>query len=345
MIRFECDYAEGCHPSILKALMDSNCEQSSGYGEDPHCDHAQALIRDACQDPDAHVHFLVGGTQANMTVISAALRPHQGALCAAPGHINCHETGAVEATGHKVLPIPSDDGKITAGQIAALCAAHWADPTHEHQVQPGLVYLSHPTENGAVYTLDELKAISRTCRRQGLTLFLDGARLGYALAAQPDVSLPELARLCDVFYIGGTKMGALFGEAVVITDPELNTDFRYFIKQRGGMLAKGRLLGIQFECLMENGLYEELGRRGVDLALRLRAAMEKLDIPLRYDSPTNQQFPILPNSVLKKLGEKYVFSPWEKVDESHTAVRVCTSWCTSLAAVDGLIQDLRSVCS
>lgn len=345
MIRFECDYGEGCHPSILKALAASNDEQAPGYGEDSHCERARALIREACQAPEADVHFLVGGTQANMTVISAALRPHQGALCAAPGHINCHETGAVEATGHKVLPLPSDDGRIDAGQIEAYCAAHWADPTHEHQVQPGLVYLSHPTENGAVYALEELTAISDVCRRRGLTLFVDGARLGYALAARPEVGLAELARLCDVFYIGGTKVGALFGEAVVITKPELKRDFRYFIKQRGGMLAKGRLLGIQFECLMEGGLYEALGKHGVDLAMRLRAALEELHIPLRYDSPTNQQFPILPDGVLEKLGEKYVFSPWCRVDEGHTAVRICMSWRTSLAAVEDLIHDLRTMCT
>ena len=343
MIRFECDYAEGCHPSILTALSASNEEQTVGYGLDPHCERARAMIREACAAPEADVHFLVGGTQTNTTVIAAALRPYQGALCSAPGHINCHETGAIESTGHKVLPLPSDDGKITADQIAAAHDAHWNDSTHEHIVQPGLVYLSHPTENGVTYTKDELTAISEVCRARGLTLFLDGARLAYGLAAQSDVTLPDLARLCDVFYIGGTKVGALFGEAVVITKPELKRDFRYFIKQRGGMLAKGRLLGIQYECLMADGLYEALGRHGVEQAMRVRAACEEKGFAMRYDSRTNQQFPIFPDDGLKKLEEKYAFSFWEKTDDTHTAVRVCTSWCTKPEHVDALIADIRAL--
>ena len=343
MIRFECDYAEGCHPSILTALSASNEEQTVGYGLDPHCERARAMIREACAAPEADVHFLVGGTQTNTTVIAAALRPYQGALCSAPGHINCHETGAIESTGHKVLPLPSDDGKITADQIAAAHDAHWNDSTHEHIVQPGLVYLSHPTENGVTYTKDELTAISEVCRARGLTLFLDGARLAYGLAAQPDLTLPDLARLCDVFYIGGTKVGALFGEAVVVTKPELKRDFRYFIKQRGGMLAKGRLLGIQYECLMADGLYEALGRHGVEQAMRVRAACEEKGFALRYDSRTNQQFPIFPDGGLKKLEEKYAFSFWEKTDDTHTAVRVCTSWCTKPEHVDALIADIRGL--
>ena len=343
MIRFECDYAEGCHPSILTALSASNEEQTVGYGLDPHCERARAMIREACAAPEADVHFLVGGTQTNTTVIAAALRPYQGALCSAPGHINCHETGAIESTGHKVLPLPSDDGKITADQIAAAHDAHWNDSTHEHIVQPGLVYLSHPTENGVTYTKDELTAISEVCRARGLTLFLDGARLAYGLAAQPDLTLPDLARLCDVFYIGGTKVGALFGEAVVVTKPELKRDFRYFIKQRGGMLAKGRLLGIQYECLMAGGLYEALGRHGVEQAMRVRAACEEKGFAMRYDSRTNQQFPIFPDDGLKKLEEKYAFSFWEKTDDTHTAVRVCTSWCTKPEHVDALIADIRGL--
>jgi threonine aldolase len=343
MIRFECDYAEGCHPSILAALSASNEEQTAGYGLDPHCERARAMIREACAAPEADVHFLVGGTQANTTVIAAALRPYQGALCSAPGHINCHETGAIESTGHKVLPLPSDDGKITAEQIAAAHDAHWNDSTHEHIVQPGLVYLSHPTENGVTYTKAELTAISEVCRARGLTLFLDGARLAYGLAAQSDLTLPDLARLCDVFYIGGTKVGALFGEAVVITKPDLKRDFRYFIKQRGGMLAKGRLLGIQYECLMADGLYEALGRHGVEQAMRIRAVCEEKGFALRYDSRTNQQFPVFPDEGLKKLEEKYAFSFWEKTDSTHTAVRVCTSWCTKPEHVDALIADIRAL--
>lgn len=342
MIRFECDYAEGCHPAILEALSATNFDQTPGYGVDAYCDAARDLLREACAAPDADVHFLVGGTQANATVISAALRPHQGALSAVTGHISCHETGAVEATGHKVLPLPSEDGKLTAAQVEEAWQAHWNDVTHEHIVQPGLVYISHPTENGTTYSLAELEGLSAVCRKRGLILYLDGARLGYGLAAQPDLTLPDIARLCDVFYLGGTKVGALFGEAVVITKPELKTDFRYFIKRHGGMLAKGRLLGIQFECLLRDGLYFDLGRHAVELALRLRAAFEERGFPLRYDSRTNQQFPILPDELLSKLGEKYAWSFWERVDEAHSAVRFCTSWCTRPEDVDALIADILS---
>ena len=243
MIRWECDYAEGCHPALLDALTRTNMEQTPGYGVDQHCDRARGLIRDLCQAPEATVEFLVGGTQTNTTVIAAALRPHQGVLCAHTGHINCHETGAIESTGHKVLPLPSEDGKITAQQVRAAVEAHWRDSTHEHVVQPGMMYLSHPTEQGTVYTAQELTAISQVCREFGLPLFVDGARLAYGLAAEKSVTLPLLYELCDVFYLGGTKVGALFGEAVVISNPALARDFRYLIKQRGGMLAKGRQIG------------------------------------------------------------------------------------------------------
>ena len=258
MVRFECDYAAGAHPKVLQALVDTNLEEHPGYGTDPHCDRARALLRDLCQAPDAHIHFLVGGTQANTTVISAALRPHQGVICAQTGHINVHESGAVEATGHKVLTIPSQDGKLTAHQIAQFCQGHYDDPTAEHTVQPGLIYLSHPTELGTVYSVAELEDIRRVADQYHLTLFVDGARLVYGLAAS-DVTLPDLARLCDVFYLGGTKAGTLFGEAVVITQDSLKQDFRYLIKRHGGLLAKGRLLGVQFEALLEDGLYLDIG--------------------------------------------------------------------------------------
>ena len=343
MIYFNSDYLEGAHPAIMERLMRTNMEQTVGYGEDEYCAAAREKIKAACEAPEADVHFLVGGTLTNTTVIASILRPYQGVLTAVSGHINCHETGAIESTGHKVLPLPSDDGKITAEQISAAHDAHWNDSSHEHIVQPGLVYLSHPTENGVTYTKAELTAISEVCRARGLTLFLDGARLAYGLAAQSDLTLPDLARLCDVFYIGGTKVGALFGEAVVITKPELKRDFRYFIKQRGGMLAKGRLLGIQYECLMADGLYEALGRHGVEQAMRIRAACEEKGFALRYDSRTNQQFPIFPDEGLKKLEEKYAFSFWEKTDDTHTAVRVCTSWCTKPEHVDALIADIRAL--
>ena len=273
MVLFNSDYTEGAHPKIMELMMSSNMEQTGGYGMDAYCDKARALIRQQCGREDIDVQFLVGGTQTNLTVIAATLRPHQGVISADTGHINVHETGAVEAAGHKVLPLPSRDGKITAAQIEAAYTAHWNDPVHEHTVQPGIVYLSQPTELGTLYSLEELSAISAVCRRRGLPLYIDGARCGYGLAAPDnDVTLPELARLSDVFYIGGTKVGALLGEAVVFPNPRLCRDFRYMIKRMGGMLAKGRLLGIQFETLFEEGLYFQLGQHAVELALRIRDA-------------------------------------------------------------------------
>ena len=263
MIRFECDYGEGAHPSILQRLQETNLEQTPGYGEDVYCAKARETIKKLCGTPKADVQFLVGGTQANLTVISAALRPHQGVVAAQSAHINVHETGSIEACGHKVLALPAKDGKIAAGQIAALCEAHRADASREHTVQPKMVYLSQPTELGTLYTRSELMAISDVCRANGLYLFVDGARLGYGIArAGNDVSFGDLGTLCDVFYIGGTKQGALFGEAVVLVNPALQEDFRYLIKQKGGMLAKGRLLGLQFSALLEEQakLYLSLSR-------------------------------------------------------------------------------------
>ena len=341
MIHFECDYTEGACPEIIARLAETNLVQTKGYSEDEYCAAAAEKIRTLCSAPDAAVHFLVGGTQTNATVISAALRPHQGPLCAVTGHINAHETGAVEATGHKVLTVPSDDGKIRAEQIAEYVEAHRADASFEHLVQPGLVYISHPTENGTVYSLAELRSISETCRKYGLYLFVDGARMGYGLLADgADVTLADFAELTDVFYIGGTKVGALFGEAVVITNDELKKDFRYFIKRHGGMLAKGRLLGIQFDTLMTDGLYFRVSEHAVKLAMKLRAAFERAGFPLRYDSPTNQQFPTMPDELLDRLKEKYSFSVWGKPDAEHTTVRFCTSWATKESDVDELIADL-----
>ena len=259
MIRFECDYAEGMHPAILDALIKTNEEQTPGYGVDTHCEHARELIKKACHREDVDVHFLVGGTQTNATIIAAGLRPYQGVLSAVTGHINVHETGAIESYGHKVPPLPSEDGKITAAQINEAWETHIHDGSFEHMVQPGMVYISQPTENGTLYSRKELQEISDVCRRAGLYLFVDGARCGYSLMAEGnDVMLPDLATLADVFYIGGTKVGAMFGEAVVITNPALKKDFRYFIKQHGAMLAKGRLLGIQYEVLFTDDLYEKI---------------------------------------------------------------------------------------
>ena len=345
MIRFESDYLEGALPEVMRALNETNYVQTPGYGEDDYCAAAAAKIREKCAAPEAAVHFLIGGTQVNFTFIAAALRPHQAAIAAASGHIAVHESGSVEATGHKVVALPCGvDGKISAAQVRECVEAHWADSTHEHQPQPKLVYISQPTENGTIYSLAELEALSAVCRDKGLIFFIDGARLGTALVCPgADASLADLARLADAFYIGGTKLGALFGEALVITNPALNRDFRYIEKQRGGMLAKGRLLGVQFGALMTDGLYERTARREVELAWRLRRAFEEKGWPLYCDSPTNQQFPIVPDAALEKLAEKYTFSDWARIDETHRAVRFCTSWATKEEDVSALIKDIRAL--
>ena len=345
MIRFESDYLEGALPEVMRALNETNYVQTPGYGEDEYCAAAAAKIREKCAAPEAAVHFLIGGTQVNFTFIAAALRPHQAAIAAASGHIAVHESGSVEATGHKVIALPCGvDGKISAAQVRECVEAHWADSTHEHQPQPKLVYVSQPTENGTIYSLAELEALSAVCREKGLIFFVDGARLGTALVCPgADASLADLARLADAFYIGGTKLGALFGEALVITNPALNRDFRYIEKQRGGMLAKGRLLGVQFGALMTDGLYERTARREVELAWRLRRAFEEKGWPLYCDSPTNQQFPIVPDAALEKLAEKYTFSDWARIDETHRAVRFCTSWATKEEDVSALIKDIRAL--
>ncbi|MBO4443751.1 MAG: low specificity L-threonine aldolase [Bacteroidaceae bacterium] len=343
-ILFQSDYNEGAHPAILEALVTTNMEQTPGYGEDTHCRHAAELIKEACQASDADVHFLVGGTQANVTVISSILRPHQGVVCAASGHIHVHETGAVEHGAHKVLALPQHDGKITAEQVDTFVSAHYADESTEHMVQPGMVYISFPTEFGTLYSRSELLALSHVCHKYDMPLFIDGARLGYGLQSSScDITLPELATLADVFTIGGTKQGALFGEAVVIVSDRLKKDFRYHIKQNGGMLAKGRLLGIQFEVLFADDLYFRLARRADMQAQRIRQAFAAKGIPFLIDSPTNQQFPILDAPSLQQLALSFGFSLWEKVDDTHTAVRFCTSWATADEAVDTLCQAIAKL--
>lgn len=345
MIYFNNDYCEGCHDSILEALGKYNMTQTPGYGEDDFCKAAADQIRTLCGREDVAVHFLVGGTQTNQTVISASLRPHQGALCAVSGHIACHETGAIEATGHKVLTVPSGDGKITAEQVRQVVTSHRADSSFEHTVQPKLVYISNPSELGTLYTLAELEALSETCRELGLYLFLDGARLGYGLVSRGnDVTIQDIARLCDVFYIGGTKVGALFGEAVVISNPAIQEDFRYLIKRHGGMLAKGRLLGIQFDALMRDNLYFTIATHAVRLANRIRETLEACGVPFLVPGVTNQIFPILPDSVLEELGKKYVFCEQERVDENRRAIRICTSWATKEENVQALCDDIRRLC-
>ncbi len=341
MIRFNCDYSEGAHERIMVRMLETNMEQTPGYGEDVHCERARELIKAACNAPSADIHFLVGGTQTNLTVIDAALRSHQGVIGAESAHINVHETGSIEACGHKVLTLPSSDGKITAEQVDKAYKAHINDESFEHMVQPKMVYISNPTELGTIYSKAELLELSKVCKANGLYLFMDGARLGYGLASKEnDLSLEDIANLCDVFYIGGTKVGALFGEAVVITNSELKPDFRYFIKQKGGMLAKGRLLGIQFETLFEDGLYMEISEHAARLADKLRDAFKAAGYDFLVDSPTNQIFPIMPDDKLDKLRENYSFSYQQRIDETHSAVRFCTSWATKGENVDKLISEL-----
>ena len=343
MIRFESDYLEGAHPLILQRLAETNLEQTPGYGTDIHCDNARALIQQACSAPDADVHFLVGGTQTNTVVISSILSPYQGVICANTGHINVHETGAIEAKGHKVLALPSEDGTISAAAIREYYDAHFNDSDHEHIVQPGMVYISLPTENGTLYSKDALTQIHAVCKELSLPLFIDGARLGYGLASpKNDLSLADIAALCDVFYIGGTKISALFGEAVVITNPALKKDFRYFIKQHGAMLAKGRLLGIQFETLFTNDLYMEVSRHAISLAMQLKEAFAQKEIPFYYDSYTNQQFPILTQDQLSILKENYSFSHWATLPDGTSAVRFCTSWATKAEHVTELCECIRT---
>ncbi|CUX47589.1 threonine aldolase family protein [Clostridium sp. C105KSO13] len=341
MLYFNCDYNEGAHPQVLDRLCETNMEQTSGYGEDSYCERAREVIRGLCGNDKLGVHFLVGGTQANLTVIAAALRSHQGVLAAESGHIHVHETGAIEACGHKVLTVPSENGKIAARQVEEVYRSHVEDESFEHTVQPKMVYISNPTELGTIYSKVELEELSAVCKRNDLYLFMDGARLGYGLTAEGnDLDLKTISKLCDVFYIGGTKVGALFGEAVVIANPVLQKDFRYIIKQKGGMLAKGRLLGIQFLALLENGLYFELGKRANGMADKIRLACRKAGYLLLIENTTNQIFVVMPDSKLDKLREKYAFSYQQRIDESHSAVRFCTSWATMEENVQKLAEDI-----
>ena len=342
MVRFECDYSEGALPQILDLMVKTNMEQTPGYGEDVYCEKARRLIRQECRAPDADVHFVVGGTQANKVVIQSYLRPYEGALSAVSGHINVHETGTIEAGGHKVLPLASDDGKITARQIRQAVEDHGGD---YHCVKPGMVYISNPTEFGTMYTKSELESIREACDELDLPLFLDGARMGYGLASPGnDLTLADYARLCDVFYIGATKAGALFGEAIVICNESMKKDFKYNIKQNGALLAKGRLLGLQFLGLFGNDKpFYSACQHAVDLAIKLRDAMSELGIKFMYNSPTNQQFPIMPNSVLRQLEDKYSWNVQEKIDRDNTCVRFCTSWATREEDANNLIADLKKI--
>lgn len=336
------DYSEGAHGSILAALTATNLVQTVGYGTDEFCERARGLIAKQINRSESAIHFFVGGTQTNLTVAAALLRPHQGMISAESGHVSVHESGAIEATGHKVLTIPAPDGKLTARAVETLIKAHYDDPTAEHMVQPGMVYVSQPTELGTVYRKQELAELAAVCRKYHIPLYLDGARLGCALTCRGnDLTLPDIAALTDLFYIGGTKMGALFGEALVINRPELNADFRSIIKQRGGMLAKGRLLGLQFEALFTDGLYYKLAQHANDMAARLADGIAALGYPFAAEAVTNQLFPILPKAVLARLETDFLFSVQSAVDDTHDMIRLCTSWATDAAMVEIFLQKLK----
>lgn len=344
MFYFHNDYNEACHPAVLEKIQQNMSKQMGGYSEDTACEKAAAMIRNVCGNESLAVHFLVGGTQTNLIVIAAALRPHQAALGADTAHINVHETGAIEATGHKVIGLPTTDGKICGDQIRNALQAHYADAAFEHTPQPKLVYISNPTELGTIYSLAELEDIHDACKEHNLYLFVDGARLGYGLAAEGnDVAFEDLARLTDVFYIGGTKVGAMFGEAVVISNPTLAQDFRYIMKQRGAMLAKGWLLGLQYEALMEDGLYLKISAHADKMADKLRSTLNELGYPMLVDGVTNQVFPILPDTLLEALKDEFTFSEQLRVDAEHRAVRFCTSWATTEEAISALCETLKKL--
>jgi len=333
---------EGAAPAILKRLGETNLHKTPGYGTDDFCAAARDKIRQACGSPEAAVHFLVGGTQTNATVIDALLRPYQGVVSAVTGHINGHEAGAIEASGYKVITLPHHFGKLDAKELKSYLDDFYNDENHDHMVMPGMVYISHPTEYGTIYSLSELKSLSSVCRERGIPLYMDGARLAYALACpENDVSLKDIASLCDAFYIGGTKCGALFGEAVVMPNPSIAPHFFTLVKQHGGLLAKGRLLGIQFDTLFTDNLYYELGKNGIETAERLRKGLRELNMILSFPTPTNQIFVVLENNELKKLSECAGFGFWEKYDEKRTVVRFVTSWATTAADVDAVIEALR----
>lgn len=343
MLHFDCDYMEGAHPEVMRRLMETNLEQTPGYGNDRYTGNAKKLILEACglDGETGKVFLLVGGTQTNATVIDGLLARHEGVLSADTAHINVHEAGAIESTGHKVLALPSYDGKVKAADIEKYIKDFYADESHMHMVTPGMLYISHPTELGTLYSFSELEAISRVCRKAGIPLYLDGARLGYGLAADgTDVTLKDVARLCDVFYIGGTKIGTLFGEAVVVTRPDLLKNFIPLVKQHGALLAKGRLLGVQFETLFTDGLYMEISRHAVNMAMKLKKAFTDNGYRLFIDSPTNQQFVYLPNEEIDRLRKIASFELWGPRKDKETPVRFVTNWATREEDVNEFISHL-----
>lgn len=339
MIRFDSDYMAGAHAEVLDALVRTNMELTVGYGNDPYTAEAVELVRRAVGSDDARVMFLVGGTQTNAVVIDGLLRRHEGVLAADSGHIAVHESGAIEASGHKVLTLRHTEGKVSAEDVDAYIENFYSDQTFEHMVAPGMLYISQPTEYGTVYSLAELEALSGVCRRRGIPLYVDGARLGYALQAEgADFSLSDMARLCDVFYIGGTKVGTLFGEAVVVTNENLLRNMFPLVKQHGALLAKGRLLGVQFAALFREGLYERIGKHAVELALRIRRTFERCGYRAIVASTTNQQFFELDNVLIDKLHEDVSFDYWGPRGAKRSCVRFVTSWATSSDDVDELCR-------
>ena len=341
MLYFENDYSEGAHPKILQRLMDTNMEHLSGYGSDRYTTLAKDKIRKLCNCPEAEIYFLVGGTQTNQTVIDSVLRSFEGVIAAETGHVSVHEAGAIEFTGHKVLTLPQHDGKLCARELEAYMETFLGDDSHEHMVFPGMVYISHPTEYGTLYTKDELKELSQVCRHFKLPLYIDGARLITGLACpQNELSLPDIADLCDIFYIGGTKAGALCGEAVVFTKNNTPAHFLTQIKQHGALLAKGRLCGIQFDALFSDDLYKETGRNAIETAALLREGLRQKGYTFYNSSPTNQLFLVMENSRLEELKNDVVYSFWEKADDTHTVIRFATSWATSREDVEKLLSLL-----
>lgn len=337
-LQFASDYMEGAHPRILERLLETNLEKTAGYGGDPYTERARQKIREDTEAPEAEVYFLAGGTQTNAVVITSLLRPWQGVVAADSGHISVHEAGAIEAGGHKVFTVPNREGKLRAGEVRELLQRYNSDENRDHMVEPGMVYISQPTESGTLYSLEELKELSGVCRRHGVFLYVDGARLAYALACpENDVSLPDLARLTDLFYIGGTKCGTLFGEAVVIPKPGLIPRFFTLIKQRGALLAKGRIAGIQFETLFTGGLYQQIGERAICAADRIRRALKEKGYEFAFDSPTNQIFVALTQEQRARLAEKAELSFWEIRPDGRTVMRIATSWATEEEDVDRLI--------
>ena len=340
MISFASDYLAGAHPQVLKRLVETNLEPLPGYSGDIYCDSAREKILAACGCPEAQVEFLTGGTQANQIVISTLLREHEGVITAQTGHVNTHEAGAIEYTGHKVLELPQRDGKLDVAAVKQYIRDFYADENHEHMVFPGMVYISHPTEYGTLYSRAELEALSQVCRENNIPLFLDGARLGYGLMSrETDVTLEDIAALCDVFYIGGTKVGALCGEAVVFTRNNRPPHFTNAVKKRGALLAKGRLLGVQFDALFTDDLYFELSHHAIEMAEQLKAVLHEKNVEFYLESPTNQQFVILEDSRVNELRKQVSFGFWEKYGPDKTVVRFATSWSTTREE----LEFLRSV--